>query len=363
MMEKSEEKDKFSKKSVVFSPSMVEPSNLYTDRVDNILNLLASLIAENYSLNPQIHINKILDFALKVTPTDCDRSNSIKDAALKVIKLINYETNDFKNVMLSIDELKNIINKQLKTLKKNVKTEYNRNKITKEEEIEECKLVLMFFPNYNDENKYFFEKLADLVGVDHKGIDLWLAEAEGDVGKIVKLIFDDAHHDNVPLMNKDHLEDIKRILGIEIFKSQYDFFKGKDNGERVKFINTLALQDSAITRCKVSQVYVASMLLTFAVFEQNMVMVKVLLELKADPRIKDLKYGPTSISYALLEQNFTENFLEEVIKDKYRLIEHKAECDGSLFKSIRFIDEYENKDKLMQMLHKLYDFEDDDDDD
>ncbi|XP_065652759.1 uncharacterized protein LOC136080074 [Hydra vulgaris] len=358
MMEKYEEKDQFSKKSVVFSPSMVEPSNLFID----ILNLLASLIAENYSLNPQIHINKILDFALKVTPTDCDRSNSIKDATSKVIKLINYETNDFKKVMLSIDELKNIINKQLKTLKKNVNTEYNRNKITKEEEIEECKLVLMFFPSYNDENKYFFEKLADLVGVDRKSIDLWLAEAEGDVRKVVKLLFNDAHLDNEPLMNKDHLEDIKRILGIEIFKSQYEYFKGKDNGERVKFINTLALQDSATARCKVSQVYVASMLLRFAVFEKNMEMVKVLLELKADPRIRNLKLGPTSITYALLTPDFIEEFLKEVVKDKYKLIERKAECDFALFKSIGFFDEYESNDNLMQMLRKLYDFEDDDDD-
>ncbi|XP_047143766.1 uncharacterized protein LOC124817565 [Hydra vulgaris] len=342
---------------------MVEPSNLFIERAVNILNTLASLIAENYSLNPQIDINKILDFALKVTPTDCDRSNSIKDATSKVIKFINYEINDFKNIALSIDELENIVKKRLKRLKKNVKTEYNKNKVTKEEEIEECKLVLMFFPNYNNENKYFFEKLADLVGVDHKGIDLWLAEAEGNVGKIVKLISDNAHLNNVPLMREDHFKDIERILKIEIFKYQYDYFKGKENDKQIKFINTLTLQDFATARCKVSQIYVASMLLTFAVFEQNMEMVKVLLEFKADPRIKDLKYGLNSISYALLTPDFSEEFLKEAIKDKYKLIERKAECDGALFKSITFIDEYQNKDKLMQMLRKLYDFDFEDDDD
>ncbi|XP_065639693.1 uncharacterized protein LOC124813848 [Hydra vulgaris] len=356
----------FSKlKIVAISPSTVKPTNLFTDSEQIILNTLASLIAENYSLKSQININKILEFALKESPTDCDLNISIKDATSKVMKLINYDLHDLKNVAASIDELENVINKQLKKIKKTVKTQDIKNKMTIEDEIEECKLVLMFFPNDKNKLTILYKKLANLTGTDDKGIELWLAEAEANLDKIQKIIIDHADLNNVPLMRKDHLEDIKRMLSIEIFKNQYDYFKGKNIDEQVKFINTLALQNSASGRSRISQIYVASMLLTFAVFEKNIEMVKVLLRLKADPRIRDLKYGPSSISYALLKEDFIEEFLKEVIKDKYKLVERKVKCYGAVSNSIRFVEDYENQDEIMDMLRQLYlfDYEDNDDGD
>ncbi|XP_065639754.1 uncharacterized protein LOC105847102 isoform X3 [Hydra vulgaris] len=333
-------------------------SNIYViDNCTNSLNSLALLIAENYSLNPQINISKIWFYALNGSS-----SESIKDATSKVIKLINYDFNHFENVA-SIDELENIIYKQLKSVKENGITQNNRNKKTKEEKIENCKLALMFFQNDSIKYKCSYEKLTRLTGVDDKGIELWLAEAKGDVGKIQDIIID-YDLNNIPLMRENHLEDIKRMLSLEISIKQFNEFKSKNNNERANFINVLALHNSASGRCRVSQIYVASMLLKYAVIENDMEIVKVLLGLNADPRINDIIPGISAISYAISEEDFIEEFLKEVVKDKYKLVDRKAQCYSNMSLDLRIIEEYENKDQVMDMLRKLYyfDFEDSDDD-
>lgn len=103
--------------------------------------------------------------------------------------------------------------------------------------------------------------------------------------------------------------------------------------------------------------YIASMLLQFAVLDKNIGTVKVLLDFDADPRVENIQNGESAISFALIKKDFVDTFLTEVTSHT-SLTENKLDVTKCLVLSnIRFIDDYENKNDLMQMIGELYDFD------
>ena len=104
------------------------------------------------------------------------------------------------------------------------------------------------------------------------------------------------------------------------------------------------------------KMYISTMLMIFPIHEKDMTIVRVLLSLGADPRMKCCM-GQTYLAFALLDQDFAYDFLSEMTNEKYNLIHFKIEESPYMWRSRRLADGYENQDKgeaVINMFNMLY---------